>query len=231
MRTVTQILNLGERIFREWNKYQKQKERDNRATPRTESRQEQARSPRKDGNFGSFGRDYQAPSAPTSGGTNRPAPPSNPYATGYPTGFPGSQDSGATSGSWENGGYPGDFFGTVHFAYSPSLDGDADPGEVVWAWVPFEEDYTQGKDRPVLIIGHNGPYLLGLMLTSKDKNSFTSKDPNYLDIGAGVWDKEGRDSEVKLNRVVQLSPQGIRREGAIMDQGTFDFIAQAFNSR
>ena len=27
--------------------------------------------------------------------------------------------------------------------YAPDLDGAADPGEVVWAWVPFEE-------RPVL---------------------------------------------------------------------------------
>ena len=40
--------------------------------------------------------------------------------------------------------------------YSPSLDGDADPGEVVWTWVPYEEDPTQGKDRPVVIIGRRG---------------------------------------------------------------------------
>ena len=38
---------------------------------------------------------------------------------------------------------------TVH--YAPDLDGDADPGEVVWAWVPYEEDPTQVKDRPVLV--------------------------------------------------------------------------------
>ena len=27
------------------------------------------------------------------------------------------------------------------------------PAEVVWAWVPFEEDLSQGKDRPLAIIG------------------------------------------------------------------------------
>lgn len=232
MRTVTQILNLGERIFREWNKYQKQKERDQRAAGQASHRTEhKTRGNRtsQDGNFGTFGRSSQPTSTPQGG--SRPTPPSNPYATGYPAGFPGSQTGQATSGSWEQGGYPGDYFGSVDFSYSPSLDGDADPGEVVWAWVPFEEDYSQGKDRPVLVVGRAGGYLLGLMLTSKDHSNSRTADPNYLDIGTGVWDKEGRDSEVKLNRVIQLSPTGIRREGAIMDRATFDYIAEAYRQR
>ncbi len=37
-------------------------------------------------------------------------------------------------------------------SYAPDLDGAADPGEVVWTWVPFEEDAAQGKDRPVLVV-------------------------------------------------------------------------------
>jgi hypothetical protein len=32
--------------------------------------------------------------------------------------------------------------------YSPDLDRLADPGEIVWAWVPYEEDPGRGKDRP-----------------------------------------------------------------------------------
>ena len=39
-------------------------------------------------------------------------------------------------------------------SYEPVADGQPDPGEVVWAWVPYEEDPSQGKDRPVLLIGH-----------------------------------------------------------------------------
>ena len=49
-------------------------------------------------------------------------------------------------------------------AYEPELDGQPDPGEVVWGWVPYEEDPSQGKDRPVLLIGHtelDGEELLG----------------------------------------------------------------------
>ena len=38
-------------------------------------------------------------------------------------------------------------------SYEPEADGQPDPGEVVWGWVPFEEDPSQGKDRPVLLIG------------------------------------------------------------------------------
>jgi hypothetical protein len=52
-------------------------------------------------------------------------------------------------------------------AYAPNLDGDADPGEVVWTWVRYEEDSGQGKDRPVLVVGRDGRTLLGLMLSSQ----------------------------------------------------------------
>ncbi|HOA02746.1 MAG TPA: type II toxin-antitoxin system PemK/MazF family toxin, partial [Dermatophilaceae bacterium] len=47
-------------------------------------------------------------------------------------------------------GYPGDFTGIPDLRWAPRHDGRPDPGEVVWTWVPFEEDHTQGKDRPVL---------------------------------------------------------------------------------
>ena len=29
--------------------------------------------------------------------------------------------------------------GSVRTEYSPAHDGDPDPGEIVWTWVPFEE--------------------------------------------------------------------------------------------
>ncbi len=208
MRTIQQALNIGQRIYREWNKYQNQKNKQQGTGTRPSDGRSQAgtrtqqRPDAGNGNFGTFGP-----------GGSQQAP------------------AGQSTGSWEQGGYPGDYFGSVAFDYSPALDGDADPGEVVWAWVPFEEDYSQGKDRPVLVIGRSGSYLLGLMLTSKDHSNSRTADPNYLDIGAGVWDKEGRDSEVKLNRVIQLNPNGIRREGAIMDRATFDFIAEAYRRR
>jgi len=56
--------------------------------------------------------------------------------------------------------------GPASISYEPDLgDGDPDPGEIVWTWVPFEEDPDRGKDRPVLVIGRDGPTILALMLT------------------------------------------------------------------
>lgn len=122
-------------------------------------------------------------------------------------------------------GYPGDFRGRVEPVYNPELDGDADPGEIVWTWVPYEEDHSQGKDRPVLVVGHDGDWLLGLMLSSKDHSRDRRDDgPRWMDIGSGPWDARGRESEVRLDRVLRLDPVAVRREGAIMDRPTFDKV-------
>ena len=32
------------------------------------------------------------------------------------------------------------YTGPIAWEYSPELDRDADPGEIVWTWVAFEED-------------------------------------------------------------------------------------------
>ncbi|WP_314928313.1 type II toxin-antitoxin system PemK/MazF family toxin [Rothia mucilaginosa] len=153
------------------------------------------------------------PSAPKPSSANSSAPkPSAPASTV------------ASAGS----DYPGDYRDMINFEYSPSLDGDADPGEIVWTWVPFEEDHSQGKDRPVLLVGRDGEYLLALMMTSKDHNNREHADSNYLDIGSGPWDPQGRASEVKLNRVIRVRPDSMRREGAIMPEDTFRLIERAW---
>lgn len=134
----------------------------------------------------------------------------------------------ASTGASDGSDYPGDYRDMINFEYSPSLDGDADPGEIVWTWVPFEEDHSQGKDRPVILVGRDGEYLLALMMTSKDHNNREHADPNYLDIGSGPWDPQGRASEVKLNRVIRVRPDAMRREGAIMPEDTFRLIERAW---
>jgi hypothetical protein len=116
--------------------------------------------------------------------------------------------------SWDS-----DFAGTV-VEYNPSLDGDADPGEVVWTWVPYEDDPSAGKDRPVLVIGRQGPDLAALALTSKDH----SEDPGCLKLGSGPWDAAGRVSFVKLDQVLRLHPAAVRREGARLDRDRFDRV-------
>lgn len=139
-----------------------------------------------------------------------------------------STRSASTASASDGSDYPGDYRDMINFEYSPSLDGDADPGEIVWTWVPFEEDHSQGKDRPVLLVGRDGEYLLALMMTSKDHNNREHADPNYLDIGSGPWDPQGRASEVKLNRVIRVRPDSMRREGAIMPEDTFRLIECAW---
>ncbi len=106
--------------------------------------------------------------------------------------------------------------------YAPQLDGRADPGEIVWTWVTFEEDATHGKDRPVLVVGRDGTTLLGLMLSS---NPGRDTDRNWTSIGSGPWDHEGRPSWVRLDRVLDVPEGGIRREGAILDRSVFDQVA------
>lgn len=142
-----------------------------------------------------------------------------------------STRSASTASASDGSDYPGDYRDMINFEYLPSLDGDADPGEIVWTWVPFEEDHSQGKDRPVLLVGRDGEYLLALMMTSKDHNNREHADSNYLDIGSGPWDPQGRASEVKLNRVIRVRPDSMRREGAIMPEDTFRLIERAWTRR
>lgn len=124
-----------------------------------------------------------------------------------------------------------DHQGPVVTEYAPVLDGDADPGEIVWTWVPYEDDPTQGKDRPVLVVGQDGATLLALMLTSKDHDRNAASEARqgryWLDIGAGPWDTQRRPSEVRLDRVLRVDPSTVRREGAIVDRATFDRVVAA----
>ncbi|MBI2701323.1 MAG: type II toxin-antitoxin system PemK/MazF family toxin [Mycobacterium sp.] len=106
--------------------------------------------------------------------------------------------------------------------YSPDLDGRADPGEIVWTWVVYEDDPTRGKDRPVLVVGRDRSVLLGLMLSSQERHS---DDRDWVAIGSGDWDYEGRPSWVRLDRVLDVPEEGIRREGAILERETFEVVA------
>ncbi|OBK21826.1 growth inhibitor PemK [Mycobacterium asiaticum] len=106
--------------------------------------------------------------------------------------------------------------------YAPDLDGRADPGEIVWTWVVYEDDPTRGKDRPVLVVGRDRSVLLGLMLSSQERHA---SDRDWVGIGCGAWDYEGRESWVRLDRVLDVPEEGIRREGAILERETFEVVA------
>lgn len=109
-------------------------------------------------------------------------------------------------------------------AYAPDLDGRADPGEIVWIWVPYEDDPRQGKDRPVLVVGRESRTLFGLMLSSQ---SDRDGQRNWLALGSGAWDNDNRPSWVRLDRVLTMREDSIRREGAVLDRARFDRVSQA----
>ncbi len=107
----------------------------------------------------------------------------------------------------------------VRVEYTPELDGDPDPGEVVWTWVPYQEDPTRGKDRPVVIIGRTGDDLAGVPLTSKDK-----RRADQVPVGTGSWDPRRRPSYAKVDRLLTIDPDDVRREGAILARDRFDDV-------
>ena len=120
--------------------------------------------------------------------------------------------------------------------YAPEADGLPDPGEVVWTWVAYEDDPSQGKDRPVLVLARDVGQLLCLQLTSKDHDRDAAQEASqgrhWTDVGSGGWDRERRPSEVRLDRLLRVREAAVRREGAALDRAVFDRVvheASAFH--
>ena len=71
----------------------------------------------------------------------------------------------------------------------------------------------------------------GLQLTSKDHDRDAEDEARYgrywMDVGNGAWDREDRDSEVRLDRLLRLPASEVRREGAALDRAVFDAVISA----
>ncbi|MGH1527169.1 type II toxin-antitoxin system PemK/MazF family toxin [Leifsonia sp. L25] len=112
-------------------------------------------------------------------------------------------------------------------SYNPRTDGEPDPGEIVWTWVPYEEDDGRGKDRPVLVVAAEpSGSLIAVALTSQAHPG----RPEYLAIGAGDWDGQGRPSFVRLDRVFRVHRTGMRREAAALDARRFATVRTALRT-
>jgi mRNA-degrading endonuclease toxin of MazEF toxin-antitoxin module len=124
-------------------------------------------------------------------------------------------------------GHAHDYTGPVQVIYQPVANGHPDPGEVVWTWVPYSEDATVGKDRPVVVLGRAvavpGLELAVVMLSSKEHTG----DPRWLVLGTGGWDGDGRPSSVRVDRLLAVAPAAVRREGAALDRARFEQVAAA----
>src|SRR5687767_8236562 len=113
---------------------------------------------------------------------------------------------------------PPDASGVV---YAPEADGQPDPGEVVWTWVPYEDDPSQGKDRPVVLFGRRKGDLVGVALTTK------ADHPDQVLVGTGAWDPERRPSYAKLDRIVEVDGAKVRRVGGVLEKKRFDDLVGA----
>jgi len=107
------------------------------------------------------------------------------------------------------------------------MDGQTDPGEVVWAPVLLEGDMERPHERAVVVVGRSKQTLLGALISTNDRHA---DNPRWLFIGTGAWDPEGRPSWVRLDRILEVPEAGIRRSGAVMPRRRFDRIAARLRS-
>ncbi len=110
--------------------------------------------------------------------------------------------------------------------YAPDMDGQTDPGEVVW--VPVQLDpASQLRERAVVVLGRRDHTLLCALISTHESHA---GDPNWVFIGVGAWDREGRASWARVDRVLLVPESGIRRSGAMMPRRRFDRIAHKLRS-
>jgi hypothetical protein len=118
------------------------------------------------------------------------------------------------------------YLGPVVLDYAPESDGKPDPGEVVWAWVGYEEDPDIGKDRPLVVIGRTGDQadtVVALLLSSQNREG----ERGWVFLGTGAWDRERRESWVRVDRLLAVPQDGIRREGAVLQRDRFRKLIEA----
>ncbi len=125
--------------------------------------------------------------------------------------------------------------GLPPLTYEAVQDDQPDPGEVVWTWVPYEEDATRGKDRPVLVLGRDRGGLVVAQMTSRDHDVDAEQEARHgrawVDVGVGAWDSQGRPSEVRVDRLLWVDPAAVRRQGAALVRERYVEVAEALRAR
>ncbi len=117
--------------------------------------------------------------------------------------------------------------------YSPAMDGQAESGEVVWFDAPAS--FTKGSsgdnvvvERPLLVVGRSSHVILGLLISS---HSSHADQPNWLAIGSGDWEPSGKPCWLRMDRVVELTEDRIRRRGAVLPRRRFEMVANHLRDR
>ncbi|WOF24533.1 type II toxin-antitoxin system PemK/MazF family toxin [Microbacterium betulae] len=137
---------------------------------------------------------------------------------GSPGGVPGTQTVEAAPGDVRD----------LRLAYGPDRDGDPDAGEIVWTWVPYAEGDGRGKDRPVLVIARqSAERVYAVKLTSRPRDG----EEDFVSIGTGSWDAQGRESWADLDQLYSVHASGMRREAAELAPDRFSAVARELARR
>lgn len=105
---------------------------------------------------------------------------------------------------------------------------DLRPGVVVWGPVKFMESDAAEKDRPVLVVGREGDLLLVLTLSTQASHA---RHAEWLGLGVGAWDRQGRPSWVRLHPYYRMRARDVRRWGGMVDAATFAGVKDALVRR
>ncbi len=116
----------------------------------------------------------------------------------------------------------------ISVTYEPHPDGKPDPGEVVWLWIPYQENTSIGKDRPAVVVGW--------VVDVKERSAarvvavvpLTSKfHAGQVSVGIGSWDNDHRRSYAKVDQLFAVERTMVRREGSSLTKSAFDQVISA----
>ena len=94
--------------------------------------------------------------------------------------------------------------------------------------MPYAENDGRGKDRPVLVVGRrDADRVFAVRLTSKSHDG----ERDFLSIGTGPWDSQGRASWVDVDQLYSVHSDGMRREASALDLERFARVADALHRR
>ena len=102
--------------------------------------------------------------------------------------------------------------------YAPDMDGQAEPGEIVWVTVPS----TPPQERSLLVIGREHHDVLGLLISPEERHA---RDEHWLDIGSGEWDDTGEPCWVRLDKTLMVPETEVHRRGTYIPPRRFERIA------
>lgn len=113
--------------------------------------------------------------------------------------------------------------------FGPDIDGPVDAGEIVWLWVPEHGPSNPPTERAMLVIARAvNQDLLGLLVSPDDLHD---EERNWFPIGSGQWQTTGDPCWVRLDKVIQVPEDWVRRQGALLPERRFERVARALRNR